>query len=64
MVTLNDYALKPLKDSATKVKPFPKEWIINGNTISDEFYAYVLPLIEGEVSLKFKNGIPFYKTID
>lgn len=64
MVTLNDYALKPLKDIATKVKPFPIEWIINENSISDEFYAYVLPLIEGEVSLKFKNGIPFYKTID
>ena len=63
MVCLNDYSLKPLDDIATKVKYFPKKWIINGNDISEDYYDYVLPLIEGEVRLEYKNGIPVYKKL-
>ena len=61
MVTLNDYYLEPLDNIATKVKPFPKEWIINGNDISNKYYDYALPLIQGEVKIEYRNGIPYYK---
>ena len=63
MVCLNDYTLEPLDKIATKVKYFPIEWIINGNDISSEYYNYALPLIQGEVKLKYKNGIPYYKKL-
>ena len=42
---------------ANEVKQFPIEWI-NGNSISDEAIKYYLPLINGEVDLKFRDGIP------
>ena len=53
-----------LNDVANKVKYFPINWIINGNQISEEYLKYVLPLIKGEVNLKYENGIPKYYKID
>ena len=40
-------------------KPFPAEWINDKkNNVTDEAIGYFLPLINGEVSLITKNGIP------
>ncbi|MBQ7624730.1 MAG: 6-phosphofructokinase [Clostridia bacterium] len=48
-----------LQDVANAEKKFPVEWIINDNTgISDEFFDYVLPLIEGQPDIKWEHGIP------
>lgn len=55
--------LKNIHEVANKVKPFPKEWIINGNDISEEFINYAAPLIEGEVELEYKLGVPNYLRI-
>lgn len=47
---------------SNREKIFPKEWIINGNDISDEFFAYILPLISGEVDIAYENGMAKYLT--
>ena len=53
-----EYKLIPVGEVCNKEKPFPAEWIINGNDISDEFLGYVTPLIQGENEITFENGIP------
>lgn len=57
------YALEPLDKVANHVKPFPNNWIINNNQISDEYLNYALPLIKGESKPKFKDGLPIYAQI-
>ena len=58
------YTTKPLGSIANKVKCFPTEWIINGNSISEEYTKYALPLIKGESYPKYKNGLPIFAKID
>ena len=42
-------------------KPVPTEWIINdGSDISDDFIAYAAPLIQGDVDLPVKDGLPVF----
>ena len=42
-----------------KEKPVPTEWIIeNGTDISDAFIEYALPLIQGDVEIPKKDGLP------
>lgn len=42
-------------------KKFPNGWILsNGTDISDEFFYYVLPLIQGESNVPFENGLSQY----
>ncbi|MBQ1536807.1 MAG: 6-phosphofructokinase [Ruminococcus sp.] len=44
---------------ANKEKFFPRKWINSaGNGISDEAIKYFLPLIQGEVDVFMKNGMP------
>ncbi len=44
---------------ANQVKYFPKEWINDAkNNVTDEAVKYVLPLIQGELDIKYINGIP------
>ncbi|MCD7741083.1 MAG: 6-phosphofructokinase [Ruminococcus sp.] len=44
---------------ANKEKLFPTKWINeNGNGVSDEAIKYFLPLIQGEVNIAMKNGMP------
>ncbi|WP_054743163.1 6-phosphofructokinase [Cellulosilyticum ruminicola] len=45
-------------------KTVPTEWISEkGNNITEEFMAYLRPLIEGETTLRFENGIPAFANI-
>ncbi len=51
--------LLPLDAVANTEKKFPIEWInAEGNDITDDFYAYALPLIQGEPERKTENGLP------
>lgn len=42
-------------------KLFPKKWIINNGTdIHPDFIDYITPLIEGEVNIERKDGLPTF----
>lgn len=44
---------------ANQVKYFPAEWINDAkNNVTDDAIKYVLPLIQGELDIKYVNGIP------
>ena len=44
---------------ANKEKFFPKKWINEySNNINDDAIKYFLPLVQGQVNLQMKNGIP------
>lgn len=46
---------------ANAEKRFPQEWICdNGTNITNEAIEYFLPLINGEVTIKTKNGMPLH----
>lgn len=46
---------------ANKEKFFPEQWITEGrNQISDEAIKYFLPLIQGEVNIAMRNGMPLH----
>ncbi len=50
---------------ANKTKYVPREYINErGNNVTDECIDYILPLIYGEVTLKYENGLPVHFTID
>ncbi len=43
------------------VKRLPREWINeDGVSLNYQFHRYALPLIQGEVSVPFDNGLPTY----
>ncbi|MCQ2798133.1 MAG: 6-phosphofructokinase [Bacilli bacterium] len=52
-----------VNEVANKVKSLPINWIINGNDISDDFIEYALPLIQGEITPAYSNGLPVYKVL-
>ncbi len=50
---------------ANQVKHVPAEYINErGNNVTDECARYLLPLIAGEASPRFENGIPQYLVIE
>ncbi|MBQ7669506.1 MAG: 6-phosphofructokinase [Clostridia bacterium] len=54
-----DYVPKEISSIANAVKIVPRYFINNeGNNVTDEALKYVLPLIAGEVELKFNQGLP------
>lgn len=57
------YRYTDLINVAGLVKPFPIHWIVSNNDISNEYLEYVLPLIKGEIKLKYQNGIPVFKKL-
>ncbi|WP_281677646.1 6-phosphofructokinase [Eggerthia catenaformis] len=55
---------KNVVDIANKEQRIPIEWINNKhNDITPELYDYLYPLIQGEVNVTYKDGIPFYINI-
>lgn len=49
---------------ANMEKTVPSEWIISdGLYISDDFVKYCRPLIQGEVDVEMKNGLPIHMKI-
>ena len=52
-------------DIANEAKSVPVEWINEaGNDVTDEMIDYLRPLIIGEVSLQYKDGLPVYLPVD
>jgi 6-phosphofructokinase 1 len=50
-----------ISDVANKEKVIPREWITDeGNDILQPLIDYMLPLIHGEVSITYTNGLPKY----
>ena len=49
---------------ANKEKRIPLEWISpDHHDITNELYEYLYPLIQGEVTLDYQNGVPCYLDI-
>ena len=58
------YDHAPIRDIANEAKSIPREWInAHGNDIRQELYNYLYPLIQGEVSLTYQNGVPVYMPV-
>ena len=48
-------------DAANKEKFFPAQWLSeDGNDVNPEAVRYFLPLIQGEVKIAMKNGMPVH----
>ena len=59
-----DYSYAQIKDIANEAKSVPVEWINSeGNDITEEFVEYLRPLIVGEASHIFENGLPRFLDI-
>ena len=56
-----EYTTVPVSQVANKEKKIPAEWINEaGNDVKPELVEYLKPLIEGELKVEYKNGIPDY----
>lgn len=54
-----------VKDVANKEKTVPIEWITkDGHDVTEKMMTYLKPLIQGEVSPVYKNGIPSHIVFD
>ena len=59
-----DYDYAEITGIANEAKSVPVEWINErGNDVTKELIDYVRPLINGEVSLKYDNGVPVYMEV-
>lgn len=53
--------LAPLEEIANNVKPFPASWIGEDKmSVGFQFTKYAQPLIQGELTLSYENGLPKY----
>ena len=56
-----EYTTVPVSEVSNKEKKVPLEWINEaGNDVTQELEDYLRPLIEGEVKLEYKGGLPQY----
>ena len=56
-----EYVCAPLDDIAKFTQSVPDEFIgLDGASVTNAFIEYAKPLIQGEVSLEYKNGLPVY----
>lgn len=55
----------PLDEVANDEKVFPAGWLTpSGNFVTQEAIEYVKPLVQGEVSIPTRNGLPRYYKLD
>ncbi len=53
--------LSALSDVVGNLKRLPKEWVNeDGVSLNFQFFRYATPLIQGEVSVPYDNGLPAY----
>ncbi|MGI6360787.1 MAG: 6-phosphofructokinase [Bacillota bacterium] len=74
MVTIERVSQKPYRSAPGKTalasvanveKKIPADWInAEHNYVTDEFLRYARPLIEGEVKIPMKDGLPDYVRLD
>lgn len=56
-----EYTTVPVSQVANKEKKIPTEWINEaGNDVKPQLIEYLKPLIEGELKVEYKEGIPDY----
>lgn len=58
-----NFESKDLHEIANVVKYLPLEWVVDGCDISDEFVQYATPLISGEPTYEFINGLPRFANL-
>ncbi|HEU5080785.1 MAG TPA: 6-phosphofructokinase [Opitutaceae bacterium] len=57
--------LAPLSDIANGVKKLPREWINeDGVSMNFQFLRYAQPLIQGETTVPYENGIPAFVKLE
>lgn len=55
------YGAADISGIADREKKVPEEWITSeGNGVTEEMINYLKPLVQGELSCKYENGIPKY----
>ena len=55
------YGHSPIDSIANEAKSVPQDWIVpQGNDITEEFITYLRPLIQGESTVSYENGMPSY----
>lgn len=56
-----DIIAHDIVDIANKEKTVPRTWInTRGNDLTEEAITYLRPLIQGEITLGYHNGLPIY----
>jgi 6-phosphofructokinase 1 len=48
---------------ANAEKTVPQEWIVDGKDVSEDVVTYTKPLMEGEVALRHKDGLPVFERL-
>ena len=55
------YGAADISEIADREKKVPAEWINDeGNGVKDDLINYLKPLVQGEMSCKYENGLPKY----
>lgn len=57
------YSTVPLNLVADQTKMLPRDFF-EGYEVTEKFFRYALPLIEGEPAPSYRNGLPDYKILD
>ena len=59
------YGAADISEIADREKKVPESWITSeGNGVTEDMLEYLRPLVQGEQSCKFENGIPKYVVFD
>lgn len=59
-----EYGYAEIKNIANEAKSVPREWINDaGCDIEQPLYDYLFPLIQGETTISYKNGLPVYMDV-
>lgn len=60
-----EFEMGNLAEIANAIKEVPREWINEaGNDVTQEMVDYLKPLIQGEVPVAYKDGLPAYLPVD
>ena len=60
-----DILTSDINGIANKEKKFPIEWINDAhNNVTTDALNYFLPLIQGELDIEYRNGIPVHFRLD
>lgn len=59
-----EYSHAEIANIANEAKSVPVEWINSeGNDVTSELVDYIRPLIQGQVDVKYENGLPVYMNV-
>ena len=56
-----EFDFVPIQKIANRVKTVPLQWINQaGNDVTEDMVQYIRPLIQGEMPITFRNGVPVH----